>query len=767
MTYSFSTLLPADFEDLVRDLVGRKLAIRFEGFSAGPDGGIDGRHSQGGETIILQAKHYAGSKFSDLKSTMKDERASIDALAPSRYILATSHPLSPQRKKVLAEIIGPALVQEDDILGPVELNDLLREFPEVAKAHIKLWLSGTAVLEQILEGVVRAAAQTYTAISRAEIEAKVEVYAPNPSFDASKEILEAQHVLIISGPPGVGKTTLAEMLTYAYIGDAWDLVAIRSLDDGFAAIDDHRKQIFLFDDFLGRIALDAKALASKDSDLARFMRRVASSPNARFILTTRAYIFEEARRFSEYLADKRLDISKYVLDVGVYTRRIRARILYNHLLVARTPKAYVHALVKSGKLSAIIDHPNYNPRVIEWMTDGMRLADIAPGDYPDAFVAALKNPRQLWDTAFRTHIPEKCRHLLLALFFCSEYGVEIDDLKRAFDALHARLSQKYGSPRDPKDFEESIRILEGGFITVRDRSVRYVNPSFRDYMNEYVDDLDLLMECARAAQTARGAEAVWKAGTRKELPAKELRTFALAFVDISDRFDQLPVWRRRPGDSNSHSVCDTANAARIEQLLAWWQATKDARFMAKAMSVAANPLGINPYHGFSAWLDGATMIDLVRKLKDGGYFDDLPQASELAELLEAGLVRVLQTISVDELESLVEAIEENDKVLSPAVSEAAMDAIRESVVGVEYSIEATDSESSLEEQIRMMQKLGPKAGISDSAVAVAVEKVQTRIAQLEDQTSVESSPAFTGSPFEPDAFDDNALKNLFSPLLQA
>lgn len=116
---------------------------------------------------------------------------------------------------------------------------------------------------------------------------------------------------------------------------------------------------------------------------------------------------------------------------------------------------------------------------------------------------------------------------------------------------------------------------------------------------------------------------------------------------------------------------------------------------------------------------------------------------------------------------MVEAIEENDKVLSPAVSEAAMDAIRESVVGEEYSIEATDSESSLEEQIRMMQKLGPKAGISDSAVAVAVEKVQTRIAQLEDQTSVESSPAFTGSPFEPDAFDDNALKNLFSPLLQA
>jgi hypothetical protein len=34
---------PADFEDLVRDLIGQQLRVRFESFSAGPDGGMDGR----------------------------------------------------------------------------------------------------------------------------------------------------------------------------------------------------------------------------------------------------------------------------------------------------------------------------------------------------------------------------------------------------------------------------------------------------------------------------------------------------------------------------------------------------------------------------------------------------------------------------------------------------------------------------------------------------------------------------------------------------
>lgn len=167
--------------------------------------------------------------------------------------------------------------------------------------------------------ILHAASRRFTQITREEIEAKVRVYAPNPSFKQARDKLEAEHVIIISGPPGVGKTTLAEMISYAYLGEEWEYVAIRGLDDGFAAIVDTRKQIFFFDDFLGRAALDTKSLAAHDTELAKFIKRVRRSKNARFVLTTRAPIFEEARRVSEHLADRALDITKYVLDVGVYT----------------------------------------------------------------------------------------------------------------------------------------------------------------------------------------------------------------------------------------------------------------------------------------------------------------------------------------------------------------------------------------------------------------------------------------------------------------
>ena len=95
-----------------------------------------------------------------------------------------------------------------------------------------------------------------------------------------------------------------------------------------------------------------------------------SSANARFILTTRAYILEEARRVSEYLADQRLDVSKYILDFGIYTRRIRARILYNHLLVAETLLAHIGALIerrlrRGSSLFRHVDHRSRLPKAMK------------------------------------------------------------------------------------------------------------------------------------------------------------------------------------------------------------------------------------------------------------------------------------------------------------------------------------------------------------------------------------------------------------------
>ncbi len=762
MNYNFSNLLPADFEDLAIDLIGRELGVRFEAFCAGPDGGVDGRHATAGNSTILQVKHYAGSTVATLQRTMKRERKSIDRLAPTRYILATSRLLSPLNKRGLAKIVGPSLNSESDILGPSDLNALLRKYPEIEKAHIKLWLSGSAVLER----VVRSAAYFFTTMSKEEIERKVCVYAQNRSFNEAQKKLEAHHVLIVSGPPGVGKTTLAEMLSYAYVGDGYEFIAIRSLDDGFSAIVDSKRQIFFFDDFLGKIALDARALSSKDSDLARFMKRIQLSPNARFVLTTRAYIFEEARRVSEYLSDRRVDMTKYVLDVSVYTRSVRARILYNHLLLAGTPKPHVKALIQSGKIKNIVDHKNYSPRVVEWMTDALRVADVAPVEYAGAFLQALANPRQLWDIAFRTHIPEKCRHLLFALFFCSEYGAEIEALRPAFISLHQFLSTKYKVANNPKDFEEALRILEGGFIALRDRQVSFINPSLRDYLAEYLDDIGMLGDFATTAKKADWARAVWRHGIKAQLSPDTKRDFALSFLSVAQEFTRLPTWKRSSSDPRYYSPCDLPNMDRLSLLITWWEATRDERFAALTLALADNP-----ERGFDPWRDGVGVVELLKMLRDESDLEEFPCKGELLESLECSLISMLETeMAADDLENISDAIEAAGSSISIDVTQAAADAVKREFKAIESVAAEIDSESTLKEHIDSLRRLAPRVGISTAMLTKAISTVNDRIARIaedNEETSATENSAFRASrSWQPENFDDAALQSLFASLAE-
>lgn len=758
MAYTFSSLSPADFEDLARELIGKELRVRFEAFCPGPDGGIDGRHAQANKTTILQCKHYAGSSFSSLKTAITRELESIRKLSPTRYILATSRPLTPANKKQLAAILGPHLKSESDIFGPDDLNALLRIHSDIERQHIKLWLSGSAVLER----VVRAAAYSFTAISRKDIESKVRVYAENPSFAAARDMLEQNRVLIVSGPPGVGKTTLAEMLTYAFIGQEWELVAIRSLEDGFAAIVDARKQIFLFDDFLGKVSLDVRALSAKDSDLVKFIKRVQGSPNARFILTTRAYIFEEARRVSEYLSDGRLDVMKYVLDVGIYTRRIKARILYNHLYVHNTPKEHIRALLNApDTLPSIIDHRNYNPRIIEWMTDEINVGAIAPEEYPATFLQTLENPARIWDTAFRTHIPVKCQHLLFALFFCSEYGASIEDLKDAYEPVHKGLSHRFGHTHDAKDFSEALRILEGSFVRISNGKVSFINPSVRDYLTDYLKDFSLLCELAPFAQSAQWSRELWKQFLLLENATEEQNVvFIRKLENVAVNLMQFPVWKRDPQEQNALRLADLSLSHRIDLLLEWYSRSNDARVAAAISRVS----DIAP-NKFSYWLDGQRITQTIHRLRKEAKNGSLDY-DRLIDGLESALISMIEDgIPPDDLLKLSDTIDEDRSDFSQDVLDAFEKAVELGIDEAETFSADIDSEAELEEQIRSLRELGNRVGIATSRVLAAVSVLRGRIAEVQEQTPEEEAPSFPSTPTSAkDAFDNSAIVNLFSPL---
>ena len=210
MAYDFRSLSPLDFEELTQDLLQRHWGVTLESFATGRDRGIDLRHlaPAGGNTIV-QVKHYVASGYATLRSHLRrKELPKIEALSPDRYVLVTSVGLSPDRKQELAADLSPFVQSAADVFGQDDVNALLRAHPDIEQRHYKLWLTSTAVLDAVVNAEVIGRSDALLL----DIQRKAEIYVRNDSFPQAQRILEANHVCLISGPPGIGKTTLAEML---------------------------------------------------------------------------------------------------------------------------------------------------------------------------------------------------------------------------------------------------------------------------------------------------------------------------------------------------------------------------------------------------------------------------------------------------------------------------------------------------------------------------------------------------------------------------
>src|SRR5262249_8998190 len=126
--YTFTTLAPNEFEDLSKDLLERHLGVPLQAFTTGRDGGIDLRHAPSkGLAWVVQCKHYAGSRFTDLKRSVSKEAKKLHVLKPQRYVLATSCGLTPGNVDELYDLLSPFCTSKHDILGKSDLNAILRD----------------------------------------------------------------------------------------------------------------------------------------------------------------------------------------------------------------------------------------------------------------------------------------------------------------------------------------------------------------------------------------------------------------------------------------------------------------------------------------------------------------------------------------------------------------------------------------------------------------------------------------------------------------
>ncbi|MCK1417637.1 restriction endonuclease [Bradyrhizobium sp. CW4] len=527
--YDFRALSPIDFEELVRDLLQAELRILIESFGPGRDQGIDFRFAVGLKTTIVQAKHYADTGFSGLLAAAKKENGKIKSLNPARYIFATSVSLTPAQKSRIQQAMPAVPLAARDVLGKADLNNLLGRHDEIERKHFKLWLSSSTVLERILHSGV----YNRTAIEMELIQGITSKFVHNESVPAAEAILSKSGTLIVSGEPGVGKTTLARMLVWLHAEQGWHVTVIDDIQEAYDITFDKKKHIVFFDDFLGQVQLSTDLVRGMDQRLPPFLEKVRTHKHLRFVLTTRDYILHQAQSHSRRLASPAIDTNQFMLNVGHYTRSARAKILYNHLYFSDLVKSDLEALLADKLFLRMIDHKNFNPRLIELLTNADYLA-LAEKPIRQVVETVLENPRELWEIPYRTHLTSEARALMLAVYFNGP-RIELSDLEGTFERILDMMGLQIADSERPPAFRRSLKELEGSVLAIEKRRVRFANPGVRDFLDRVVEDDRIVPLAIKALTEYSELNQCWELIEEGKTAKQQNGQFRLDWVDAVGR----------------------------------------------------------------------------------------------------------------------------------------------------------------------------------------------------------------------------------------
>lgn len=497
LNFDFHNLLfPTEFENFCRDVLEiREPNIKFTTYKKGKDGGIDIKSTNSQLKIIGQCKLYHPQNYIGLLSSLKREVTKCKRQKPDRYLICTNIELSPSRAEEIKKLFGNFIINEEDIVDGIKLNKYLgqKEYEYLFKTYSKLLVPNFSSIELALEKVINKKYYNKTKTFLKDISIKHKLFHNTEQLPHLIQKLEDDKVIILSGNPGVGKTTTAMMIAnYFFTRKKCDVLYLEERDYPETLVLAEENRLIIVDDFWGQnFSPSIQKHSTFQRELQSIIKYFIHSSNSYLLLVSRDYVIKDALANAEYETETLINQSKYIIDITAFSFEDKLRIFLNHLFFYEYDLSYISRAKYDDGFEHLLNHPNYSPRHLDFFIKTyLHQEDQSSYHFYRLLRDYLEKPLAFWKDAFGKLNPTA--QLILLILLTSSDPIGLEDLKLTFDNVQMEARLISNAEIVPADFRKELIKLEEFYISIdKDRHynvslVGFQSPGIKDYLLEFL-----------------------------------------------------------------------------------------------------------------------------------------------------------------------------------------------------------------------------------------------------------------------------------------